>query len=532
MSEPQLLIEDSGFLFKAATLHITEATGGKGEFIVKGVPATVLDTENNNGRIYSTGMMRETLANAKQTGLFEDRRLLCSSDGHPSTTHVEPIKASHVVTDAYIRRDQETGKNMLFCDWLVLGTDNGRNLKSLIDSGISYGTSIRGLGQFNEGTKQIERYEFLGCDGVGNPSAGTFSKLRSTPYEVKTEAVTTPTPVKDAPSQSRAPVSLSEASPMNPHVQNAIDHFIAHHYREGRPPIITTENRRDIVSELLMVERSLINTVSIDDMRPFLDMKEEILGKAPPVVETAATRRASVYESARDLHNRSERQGAHADLAMEHLERTIVDMRVERDRAVARAKASDQLVNALNESLHALPEKIKSQVTEEWRKQCDEAVAALKAEHEKAVQEATEAASAEKTQLSEEAQKKQVEMVGESLNRAQALVDTMTQKHADLVESVLQRNVAVVEHVLETCEGIIRDVQTEAHEVITGLEARLTTANVIGNTLAEHFSALRAVNKTLVEELGALTRDKSSEVRYASRDARIQKSIEARRQMA
>jgi len=187
MDDLTLLIEESGLLFRVMTpSHITEDQKSTG-YVIKGVPATILDEENSNGRIYSKSMMAESIAKAKAEGLFSDRRLLCTSNGHPDTTHPDPISASHVITDAFINKDKKSGKNILYCDWKVLGTDNGRNLKALIDDGVTHGTSIRGLGKFNENTKQIEKYQFLGCDSVGAPSAGTFSKNSGVPYEVRYE---------------------------------------------------------------------------------------------------------------------------------------------------------------------------------------------------------------------------------------------------------------------------------------------------------------------------------------------------------
>src|SRR5215213_9289263 len=53
--------------------------------------------------------------------------------------------------------------------------------------GASFGTSIRGLGQLNEDTKEIENYDFLGCDAVGNPSAGTFASREQ--FKVTVESV-------------------------------------------------------------------------------------------------------------------------------------------------------------------------------------------------------------------------------------------------------------------------------------------------------------------------------------------------------
>src|SRR3954463_16248730 len=72
-------------------------------------------------------------------------------------------------------------------DWLVFNTSKGKDLQGLVEGGASFGTSIRGLGQFNEDTKEVENYDFLGCNAVGNPSAGTFASKEQ--FRVTVESV-------------------------------------------------------------------------------------------------------------------------------------------------------------------------------------------------------------------------------------------------------------------------------------------------------------------------------------------------------
>ena len=72
-------------------------------------------------------------------------------------------------------------------DRLVFDTSKEEDLQGLVEAGASFGTSIRGLGQYNEDTKEIENYDFLGCDAVGNPSAGTFASKEQ--FKVTVESV-------------------------------------------------------------------------------------------------------------------------------------------------------------------------------------------------------------------------------------------------------------------------------------------------------------------------------------------------------
>src|SRR5215218_8696263 len=152
---------------------IKESTDKTGMMILKGVPATILDKETGNGRRYTRQEMQRAIRKAREAGLFENRRLLCTADDHPEESFPAPINASHVVIDAYTK----TGGDdvVLMNDWLVFNTSKGKDLQGLVEGGASFGTSIRGLGQYNEDNKEVENYDFLGCDAVGNPSAGTFA---------------------------------------------------------------------------------------------------------------------------------------------------------------------------------------------------------------------------------------------------------------------------------------------------------------------------------------------------------------------
>jgi hypothetical protein len=150
-----------------------------------GVPATLVDAKNGNGRTYSTKVIEKALSALKKSNSFANKKMLCAADDQPKESYVPPIRASHVITNAYLKEIES--KKHLLNDWLILNTDNGKNLKSLINAGVSIGTSIRGLGQLDEETKHVQKYDYLGTDAVGNPSAGTYA--HSGKYEVKVESV-------------------------------------------------------------------------------------------------------------------------------------------------------------------------------------------------------------------------------------------------------------------------------------------------------------------------------------------------------
>ena len=100
-----LLIEASGMTFRCDSVpsDIRESTDKTGMMILKGVPATVLDRENGNGRLYTTQKVRNAIRKAREAGLFENCRLPCTADDHPEPLSA-PINSSHVVIDAYTKK--------------------------------------------------------------------------------------------------------------------------------------------------------------------------------------------------------------------------------------------------------------------------------------------------------------------------------------------------------------------------------------------------------------------------------------------
>src|SRR5215213_11236701 len=108
--------------------------------------------------------------------------------------------------------------------------------------GASFGTSIRGLGQFNEDTKEVENYDFLGCDAVGNPSAGTFvskEQFRVTVESVEPrQAVRIEEQLEDSMPAPKDQFDLSEK----------ISVFREKYLKEGKPEKITREMSADILT--------------------------------------------------------------------------------------------------------------------------------------------------------------------------------------------------------------------------------------------------------------------------------------------
>lgn len=181
----QLLIESTEFiseikLSKDLKEAVQLSAGKAGTLIVKNIPCTILNRENQNGRIYSTAIMQEALDEARDA--IKTKQLLSQADEHPEGSFVAPSHASHVVINAYIKPnveivvEGERGRHdVLFMDWEVLNTQEGKNLRALFEAECSIGTSIRGVGDMNG--KTVENYSLLGVDVVGNPSSSTYTRM-------------------------------------------------------------------------------------------------------------------------------------------------------------------------------------------------------------------------------------------------------------------------------------------------------------------------------------------------------------------
>lgn len=181
----QLLIESTDFvskvkLSKSLKESVKLSQGKSGTLVVRNVPCTILNRRNQNGRIYSTEVLQEAIDNARMA--IQTKSLLSQACEHPEGSFCSPTTSSHVIIDAYIKKDVnlvvegKKGKfDVLFMDWEVLNTEEGKNLRALFEAECSIGTSIRGVGDLNG--DMVENYELFGCDCVGNPSSSTFTRM-------------------------------------------------------------------------------------------------------------------------------------------------------------------------------------------------------------------------------------------------------------------------------------------------------------------------------------------------------------------
>lgn len=180
----QLLIETAEFItpikIEKGLKESVSIENNNDILIVKNIPATIADRKNQNGRIYTTEVLQEAIKNANFQ--LKTKWMYSQADEHPEGSFVAPTHASHVVTNAYIKKNVKVfveGKterhNVMFMDWEILNTEEGKNLKALILQETACPTSIRGLGDMDG--EYVTDYELLGCDVVSNPSSGTSMRM-------------------------------------------------------------------------------------------------------------------------------------------------------------------------------------------------------------------------------------------------------------------------------------------------------------------------------------------------------------------
>lgn len=186
MAEKQLLIESCDFSFSVKEDNelkesLRLSAGKNDTLIVKGIPSTICNFKNQNGRVYPTALMQKAIEAAKPK--MNRRELNSQACEHPDQSLVTPTNVSHTIINAYIKNvevevdDKKVRHDVLFTDWLVLPTRDGTTLMTLLKNGVSVPVSIRGLGSCDE-NGIVDDYEFLGVDCVANAS----SKVHSTMY--------------------------------------------------------------------------------------------------------------------------------------------------------------------------------------------------------------------------------------------------------------------------------------------------------------------------------------------------------------
>ena len=130
----------------------------QGPFMQWGVP-------NRNGRLYPKDVMESAVE--KYVGDFVSKNRGVGTLGHEDSPKISENKISHIITELKFQGNDVWGKAK------VLETAAGKELKALIEGGVSFGCSSRALGSLKEenGVKVVQPDFTIACvDAVLQPS--------------------------------------------------------------------------------------------------------------------------------------------------------------------------------------------------------------------------------------------------------------------------------------------------------------------------------------------------------------------------
>lgn len=158
--------------FSITPKQINESiSSNNGRLIVEGVLQRS-ESENQNGRIYPTEILKREVEKYKGREIKENRAY--GELDHPESSVVELKNTSHIIREIWWEGNDVIGKVE------VLKTPSGNILKELLEAGCTVGISSRGMGSVKEstngGTVVVEDdFDLICWDFVSNPSThGAF----------------------------------------------------------------------------------------------------------------------------------------------------------------------------------------------------------------------------------------------------------------------------------------------------------------------------------------------------------------------
>jgi len=166
----KLLIDIIPFSITPKQINESISTNN-GRLIVEGVLQRA-ESENQNGRIYPSGILKREVDKYKGREIKENRAY--GELDHPESSVVELKNTSHIIREIWWEGNDVIGKVE------VLKTPSGNILKELLEAGCTVGISSRGMGSVKEstngGTVVVEDdFDLICWDFVSNPSThGAF----------------------------------------------------------------------------------------------------------------------------------------------------------------------------------------------------------------------------------------------------------------------------------------------------------------------------------------------------------------------
>ena len=149
---------------------ITESTSsGNKNYFIQG-PFMQFGIQNRNGRLYNENVMVPAVQ--KYIDELVNKNRAVGTLGHEDSPKISENKISHIITELKIINDGN-GIGNIWGKAKVLETSSGKELKALIDGGVSFGCSSRALGSLKEenGIKVVQNDFTISCiDAVLQPS--------------------------------------------------------------------------------------------------------------------------------------------------------------------------------------------------------------------------------------------------------------------------------------------------------------------------------------------------------------------------
>lgn len=145
---------------------LTESTkDGSKNYYIQG-PFMQADTPNRNGRMYPMPVMERAVEKYIEEMVSMNRAV--GTLGHEDSPKISENKISHLITDLHFEGKDVWGRAK------VLETTAGKELRALIEGGVSFGCSSRALGSLKEaenGIKIVQDDFTISCvDAVLQPS--------------------------------------------------------------------------------------------------------------------------------------------------------------------------------------------------------------------------------------------------------------------------------------------------------------------------------------------------------------------------
>ena len=144
---------------------IVEATESAAKTYSISGPFMQAEAKNRNGRLYPKAVL-EGQVNKYMSAVHEKRAL--GELNHPASPNVNLERASHLISELSWRGNDVYGKAK------ILGTPMGNIAKNLIDEGVKFGVSTRGMGTVKrrpDGINEVNKDFRLVCvDIVSDPS--------------------------------------------------------------------------------------------------------------------------------------------------------------------------------------------------------------------------------------------------------------------------------------------------------------------------------------------------------------------------